>query len=228
VRVVNLVKFALLNSRLFAMLCEEKQARHKSLLLHLEVRWLSPGEVAPKKTRTQVFTGIWLYSIQQYLDKKWRVLVPYLSHIFDKINGLNSALQGPNRTFWEGFGLREEDNVLEKPLYLWHLRNVGQHEWLEDSGAHRARNNIVACILVARQRLRKERQTQQLHCKRETAFLCGPYRDITRRTSGWVSEPPPSGQKRCYVRTTTVRVQLKKTLWSWSSRGLAPRRIDWQ
>jgi hypothetical protein len=33
----------------------------------------------------------------------------------------------------------------------------------------------------------------------------------------------------CYIRTITARVQLKKkSLWSWISRRLTPRRTDWQ
>jgi hypothetical protein len=45
VKVVNFVKARPLNSRLLAIFCEEMQADHKSLLMHLEVRWLPRGQV---------------------------------------------------------------------------------------------------------------------------------------------------------------------------------------
>jgi hypothetical protein len=39
VKAMNFAKAHPLNSRLFAVLCEEMQADHKLFLLHLEVRW---------------------------------------------------------------------------------------------------------------------------------------------------------------------------------------------
>jgi hypothetical protein len=44
VKVVNSMKARPLNSRLFAVLCDEMQADNKSLLLCPEVRWLSRGK----------------------------------------------------------------------------------------------------------------------------------------------------------------------------------------
>jgi len=43
IRPINKIKAHPLNSRLFALLCEENDDLYKQLLLHTEVRWLSRG-----------------------------------------------------------------------------------------------------------------------------------------------------------------------------------------
>jgi hypothetical protein len=48
--VVNVVKARPLNSRLFAVLCEETRADYKSLLLHSDVRSVSKGEVLKRSS----------------------------------------------------------------------------------------------------------------------------------------------------------------------------------
>jgi hypothetical protein len=120
VKVVNFIKARQLNSHLFAVLCEEIQADHKSLLLHLEVRWLSRGTVLKRLVELKEVrrflqdSGSPLY--QQFLDKKWLALLSYVSDIFDKLNGLNSSLQGPNATVLQVF---DKVSAFMKKTMLW-------------------------------------------------------------------------------------------------------------
>lgn len=45
VKTVNCIKSSALNSRLFAILCDEMGFTHKTLLLHMKVRWLSRDRI---------------------------------------------------------------------------------------------------------------------------------------------------------------------------------------
>jgi hypothetical protein len=121
VKVLKFVKPRPLNSRLFAVLCEEMQADHKPLLLHSEVRWLSKVKVLERlveqKEEVRKFlqdSGSPLY--QHLLDGKWLALLSYLSDIFDKLNGPNSSLQDPNATVFQLF---DKVSAFMKKTMVW-------------------------------------------------------------------------------------------------------------
>ncbi|CAH1968357.1 unnamed protein product [Acanthoscelides obtectus] len=45
IKIVNYIKSSALNSRLFTLLCEDIDSDHKVLLFHIEVCWLSKGNM---------------------------------------------------------------------------------------------------------------------------------------------------------------------------------------
>jgi hypothetical protein len=110
VKVVNSVKARPLNSCLFAVLCEEIHADHKSLLLHSEVRWLSGGKVlkwlVELKKEVRIFlhdSGSRLY--QHFLDKKWFALKP---HVLTRLTNLEN-----------NFKNRFPDLTLQQHEWMW-------------------------------------------------------------------------------------------------------------
>lgn len=50
INLVSLIKLSGLRSRIFANLCESMEAEFSCLLYHIEVRWLSKGEVLSRMT----------------------------------------------------------------------------------------------------------------------------------------------------------------------------------
>jgi hypothetical protein len=131
VKVVNFVKARPLNSRLFAVLCEEIQEDHKSLLLHSAVRWLSRGNVLKRLVQLKEEVRRFLQGsdsplYQHFLDGKWLALLSYLSDIFDKLNGLNSSLHGQNSTVFQLF---DKVSAFMKKTMLW--KSVCESDTLE-------------------------------------------------------------------------------------------------
>jgi len=45
VKIINYIKNSVSNTRLLKALCDEMGSDHQNILFHLEVRWLSRGEV---------------------------------------------------------------------------------------------------------------------------------------------------------------------------------------
>ena len=99
VKIVNYIKSRPLQTRLFIILCYEMGSKHKTLLLYLEVRWLSRGKVLTRlyELRNEAY----LFLTQRRHERganltnpDWLTKLLYLSCIFEKINNLNLSLQG--------------------------------------------------------------------------------------------------------------------------------------
>ncbi len=99
VKMVNLIKARPLNARHFHVLCDELGAHYKQLLLHTEVRWLSRGRVLSQLFDLREEALLFLSNVQSPLaqhmsDSSWIARLAYLSDIFERLNTLNTSLQG--------------------------------------------------------------------------------------------------------------------------------------
>lgn len=121
VTAVNLIKARALQSRLFAQLCEEVGARHKGLLLHSEVRWLSRGKVLARVFELRAEINSFFLPTREDLAKnfvefEFLCRLAYLADIFYLLNELNLKLQGYDSNI---FGANDKIKAFLKKLEHW-------------------------------------------------------------------------------------------------------------
>ncbi|XP_071053624.1 zinc finger BED domain-containing protein 5-like [Onthophagus taurus] len=120
VQIINFIKKQL-NSRLFALLCEELSSTHKTLLLHAEVRWLSRGKILTRfvelKDEVRLFLNEHNHKYAAKLNCEiWLQTVCYLADIFSVLNEYNKSLQGININIIK---MHDKINSLLLKLDLW-------------------------------------------------------------------------------------------------------------
>ena len=101
IEVVNFIKARLLQSRLFTQLCQEMDSKFKCLLLYTQVRRLSRGKVLKRVCQLKAEICSFLDAQKKDLefsirDELWWLQVQFIADLFEKVNVLNSSLQGPS------------------------------------------------------------------------------------------------------------------------------------
>lgn len=105
---MNKIKANSLNDRLFRELCHENDEVFERLLLHTEVRWLSKGNCLWRFYHLIDTVIEFLESTDSSLStsvKERRMDSAYLSDIFDKLNEINTKLQGQKINFIKSKGI---------------------------------------------------------------------------------------------------------------------------
>jgi len=102
-------------------LCHDLGSDLQNLPFHLEVRWLSRGEVLKRLYEPRKEVERFLIDKKSDLshffqDKKWVARLAYLSDMFSYINELNLKLQGPDTTIFNAWNKTES---FKKKLKLW-------------------------------------------------------------------------------------------------------------
>ena len=132
VKKINYIKSRSLKSHLFSKLCHAMEAKYESLLLHMEVRWLSRGKVLSHvlelKDKMKMFfeQDKNYYFVHLLEDQIWCTKLAYLSDIFVFFNNINSRMQGPNENI-----LNSTNKLVgfQKQITLW--KNKAQKSNLE-------------------------------------------------------------------------------------------------
>ncbi|XP_022597516.1 zinc finger BED domain-containing protein 5-like [Seriola dumerili] len=124
VKTVNLIKSRAMNACLSSILCNEMGAHFHQLLLHSEVRWLSRGKVLTRLCDLRKEVLLFLAEIDSPLvkhmeDAKRVAMLAYLFDIFDRINTLNTSLQGKE---CHVFLAHDQVSAFRKKLDLWCAR----------------------------------------------------------------------------------------------------------
>lgn len=152
IKIVNSIKSRPLNSRLFALLCQEMGSTHESLLFHSEVRWLSRGKVLTRlfelRSEVRTFLSDAHSPLADHLtDSKWISRLAYLACIFDKLNTLNLSLQGLNTNI---LTLSDKVNAFTKKLQRWAARaESGDFEMFSELHDFLYENDMNASSLKA-------------------------------------------------------------------------------
>ncbi|GFW53951.1 zinc finger BED domain-containing protein 5 [Trichonephila clavipes] len=86
VKLINFIKSRPLQSRLFSLLCEDYGSKHKTLLLHTEVRWLSRGKTLTMlfelRAELQMFLSDTSFNLKDRLyDKPWLFQLSFMADI---------------------------------------------------------------------------------------------------------------------------------------------------
>ncbi len=129
VQIINFIKAWLLNARLFSLLCQELGAKHEQLLFHTEVRWLSRGRVfhCLYELRSEVMTFLvnGKSDLARYLDDTlWLAQLSYLVDIYDRLNSLNTSMQGRDASI---LLLSDKVNAFVGKLDLWRDRLINKN-----------------------------------------------------------------------------------------------------
>jgi len=130
IKMVSFVKSSALNTRLFARLCEDLGSKHKCLLYHTEVQWLSRGNMTRRvfelKNELLAFFREKNSNFKNDLESKAFVLMlAYLSDIFEALNNMNLFFQGPN-SFIPDF-ISELETFIRK-LDIW-MKNMDSRQF---------------------------------------------------------------------------------------------------
>ena len=109
------------SARVFQKLCEEMDSENVTVLLHIEVRWLSRGKVLTRVFKLKREIPVLLAEkkheyAKNFLDHKWVSKIAYLASVFDMLSILNTSLQGKSSDIFSQVG---KIDAFKRQIYCW-------------------------------------------------------------------------------------------------------------
>ena len=187
VEAVNFIKARALNSRLFLQLCDAMGAKHKSLLFHTEVRWLSRGKVLERLFELRLEVQTFLLERnpdigEKFKDFEFLCRLSYLSDIFGHLNELNLKMQGYNSTV---FSVKDKLRAFYSKLGYW--------KSCATEGQLSAFDNLQQCLLQADATISRVLRSEiQDHLDQLLLSFAKYFPDVTKDSDShiaWVINP---------------------------------------
>ena len=102
IKIINSIRAKAKQHRSFKLLLQELSAEHSDLLLHTEVRWLSRGKILHRFCSLLNEIKAFMESREEdttlLSDAEWLLDLAFLTDMTEKLNQLNTQLQGKDRT----------------------------------------------------------------------------------------------------------------------------------
>ncbi|PVD29940.1 hypothetical protein C0Q70_09200 [Pomacea canaliculata] len=134
IKMVNFVKNSSARSRLFSMIYQDMGADYDALLYYCESRWLSHG-----KALARVFElreELWVFLKENSFNKadllkndRLLLLMAYLSDIFEKLNVVNTSVQGKDKTILQ---TTDKMNAFFRKIWITSGLSTQEEEQLTD------------------------------------------------------------------------------------------------
>lgn len=122
IEMINYIKKRPVKCRIFEELCKNMGTEHTTLLYHTEIRWLSRGKILNRVLELQDQLQIFFEAenINNYAnkidDQMWCAKLAYLADIFQKLNVLNSSMQGRKENI---ISTSDKMESFKKKINLW-------------------------------------------------------------------------------------------------------------